>query len=150
MDYSKNKQILQDFYSENGILEYFEKDNKYLESAFHEINEMWLQNLEQIKEVRYLMIAEAPLWGKDKSYIYNPNTPNTQFSHRGDLEYVTGISINSKHEFIDQCNDLGLLIIDISPFVLNVEDTTINYNSISKKQYRNLVKDTLPPTLNRN
>ncbi len=25
------------------------------------------------------MIAEAPLWGKDKSYIYNPETKNTQF-----------------------------------------------------------------------
>jgi len=104
MDYSKNKQILQDFYSENGISEHLEKGNEYLETAFHEINEMWFQNFDKIKEVKYLMIAEAPLWGKDKSYIYNPDTPNTQFFHRGDLEYVTGVSIKNKQEFIDQCN----------------------------------------------
>ena len=79
MEYDKSREILRDFYAQNGILNYFERDNTYLESAFHEINEMWFQNLECIKEVKYLMIAEAPLWGKDKSYIYNPETKNTSF-----------------------------------------------------------------------
>ena len=61
MDYSRCKQILHDFYSENGIIDHFERDNLYLEKAFHEINEMWFRNLECIKEVKYLMIAEAPM-----------------------------------------------------------------------------------------
>lgn len=87
MDYSRCKQILHDFYSENGIIDHFERDNLYLEKAFHEINEMWFRNLECIKEVKYLMIAEAPLWGKDKSYIYNPETKNTQFFQKKDLVF---------------------------------------------------------------
>ena len=150
MDYSKNKRILQDFYSENGILEHFGKDNKYLESAFHEINEMWLQNLEQIKEVRYLMIAEAPLWGKDKSYIYNPKAKNTSFFYKSYLESVLDIQISDKQDFIKCCNEIGLLIVDISPFALNFDNTVINYGkdkSHSRKLddtgYRRLIEHTI-------
>ena len=128
MEYDKSREILRDFYAQNGILNYFERDNTYLESAFHEINEMWFQNLECIKEVKYLMIAEAPLWGKDKS----------------DLEYVLNIQIADKQDFINCCNEIGLLIIDISPFALNTEDTIINYRSISASKYRKLVKNTFP------
>ena len=144
MNYSRCKQILHDFYSENGVIDYFERDNLYLEKAFHEINEMWFRNLECIKEVKYLMIAEAPLWGKDKSYIYNPETKNTSFFYKSDLEYVLNIQIADKQDFIKYCNKIGLLIIDISPFALNTEDTIINYRSISANQYLKLVKNTFP------
>ena len=144
MNYSRCKQILHDFYSENGVIDYFERDNLYLEKAFHEINEMWFRNLECIKEVKYLMIAEAPLWGKDKSYIYNPETKNTSFFYKSDLEYVLNIQIADNQDFINYCNKIGLLIIDISPFALNTEDTIINYRSISANQYLKLVKNTFP------
>ena len=144
MDYDSNRRILQDFYSENGIIDYFERDNLYLEKAFHEINEMWFRNLECIKEVKYLMIAEAPLWGKNKSYIYNPDTKNTSFFYKSDLEYVLNIQIADKQDFINCCNEIGLLIIDISPFALNTEDTVINYRSIRANQYCKLVRNTLP------
>lgn len=129
MDYSRCKQILHDFYSENGIIDHFERDNLYLEKAFHEINEMWFRNLECIKEVKYLMIAEAPLWGKDKSYIYNPETKNTQFFQKKDLERVIGLNVYNKLDFLNYCNKMGLLIIDISPFAFNTEDTIINYRN---------------------
>lgn len=105
---------------------------------------MWFRNLECIKEVKYLMIAEAPLWGKDKSYIYNPETKNTSFFYKSDLEYVLNIQIADKQDFINYCNKIGLLIIDISPFALNTEDTIINYRSISANQYLKLVKNTFP------
>ena len=114
MEYNKSREILRDFYAQNGILKYFERDNTYLESAFHEINEMWSRNLECIKEVKYLMIAEAPLWGKDKSYIYNPETKNTQFFQRKDLERVIGINVYNKLDFLNYCNKMGLLITEYS------------------------------------
>ena len=151
MDYSRCKQILHDFYSENGIIDHFERDNLYLEKAFHEINEMWFRNLECIKEVKYLMIAEAPLWGKDKSYIYNPETKNTQFFQKKDLERVIGLNVYNKLDFLNYCNKMGLLIIDISPFAFNTEDTIINYRNktsnnpygLTKYQYRGLIEQTL-------
>ena len=152
MDYSKNKGVLRSHYTRNGIIEHFEKDNNYLEDAFNEITKIWFNNLDQINEVKYLMIAEAPLWGKSKSYIYNPDTPFTQFFYKSDLEYILNIQIKDKAEFIKCCNKIGLLIIDISPFALNSEDTVINYRSKSKnnpyglteQQYRELVERTIP------
>jgi len=98
------------------------------------------------------MIGEAPLWGDDKSYIYNPATPMSQFFYKSDLEYVLNIQINDKQGFIDQCNEIGLLIIDISPFALNLDDTRINYqrktrenpNGLASRQYLSLLAPTIP------
>ena len=70
MEYNKNGQILREFYARHDLTDCFERDNTYLESAFDEINRIWFDNLYKIDEVNYLMIAEAPLWGKSKSYIY--------------------------------------------------------------------------------
>ena len=111
MEYDKNGQILREFYARHDLTDCFERDNTYLESAFDEINRIWFDNLYKIDEVNYLMIAEAPLWGKSKSYIYNPATPFTQFFQKSDLEYVLGTKIRDKAEFIDRCNQIGLLII---------------------------------------
>lgn len=153
MNYEGNKKILEEFYTRKGLTANFEKDSQYLEVAFNKITEIWLANLARIQEVKYLMIAEAPLWSKKESYIYNPNTPNTQFFHKGDLESIlNGVTICDKTDFINRCNEIGLLIIDISPFALNTEDTIINYrqksrsnpNGITKNEYRQLIKDTNP------
>lgn len=156
MNFEENKAILEEFYIRKGLMADFEKDSRYLEDAFNKITEIWLANLDKIKEVKYLMIAEAPLWGKKESYIYNPNTSNTQFFHKGDLESILdGVSIRDKMDFINRCNEIGLLVIDISPFAFNTEDTTINYrrksrnnpNGITKNEYRQLIKETAPTFL---
>lgn len=152
MDYRKNKEVLRNFYTQNDIINHFEKDNEYLEKAFNEITDIWFSNLEQIEEVQYLMIAEAPLWGQGKSYIYNPETKFTQFFYKSDLENVLNVEIQDKVDFIKQCNEIGLLIIDISPFALNLTDTIINYLNKSLKNpygmtevnYRQLIQDTIP------
>lgn len=85
MNYTDNKKILKRFYDQYGLSDRFVNDNVYLENAFDEIASIWLDNFKQIEVVNYLMIAEAPLWGKDKKYIYNPLSNNTQFFHRSDL-----------------------------------------------------------------
>jgi len=153
MNYNDNKEILRELYTQKGLTANFEKDSRYLEDAFNKITEIWFANLDQIQKVKYLMIAEAPLWGNKESYIYNPNTPFTQFFYKSDLESVlNGITINDKADFIKTCNDIGLLVIDISPFALNTEDTTINYRrksatnpyGITKGEYKQLIKETLP------
>ena len=153
IEYVKSKDVLKELYAQKGLIVRFEKDNEYLEDAFNKINAIWFDNLTKIREVKYIMIAEAPLWGKKESYIYNPDTPNTQFFHKGDLEFVLNdVKIRDKIDFISRCNEIGLLVIDISPFALNTEDTIINYRQksrnnpygITKNEYRQLVKDTVP------
>ena len=76
IDYNKNKEILQNFYIQNSIFDFFERDDAYIAQAFNEITDIWFTNLEQIKKIKYLMISEAPLWGEKRSYIYNPDSPN--------------------------------------------------------------------------
>lgn len=144
MNYSDNKPFLKAFYDLNGLSSRFDKDNIYLEKAFNEIYEIWLNNLNQIKTVKYLMIAEAPLWGKAKKYIYNPETTNSQFFYRNDLGDILNKYIADKKDFIKVCNEIGFLVVDISPFPLNPNDTAINYRSLTKTQYRQLVSQTIP------
>lgn len=144
MEYSENKKILQNFYYQRGLSKKFEKDNVYLESAFNEINNLWFQNLNRIENVKYLMIAEAPLWGRQKKYIYNPDVNNSQFFYRSDLGDILNKNIVDKKEFIKACNQIGLLIVDISPFPFNPVDSSINYRDLPSKQYKELVKLTIP------
>jgi len=77
----------------------------------------WLSS--QIESVNYLMLAEAPLWGETKKYIYNPDINNSQFFYRSDLEDILNKHIADKKEFIQVCNEIGLLIVDISPKIQN-------------------------------
>lgn len=144
MYYSDNEKILRTFYDQNGLSSQFDKDSIYLENAFNELLEIWLDNLNQIQTVNYLMIAEAPLWGKAKSYIYNPEVNNSQFFHRSDLEAVLHRPIADKKDFIKVCNEIGFLVVDISPFPLNPIDTAINYRNLTTVQYRRLVSMTIP------
>lgn len=150
---NKNKQsldVLQNLYSRLSIPNnLFERDKVYLHNAFLEMSKLWMANFKKIKTVRYILIAEAPLWGESMNYIYNSNTPFTQFFYKSDLEKVLGKEITNKKKFLKILNGLGLLIIDISPFALNSQSTAINYsettttsNKITGKQYTELVANT--------
>ncbi len=123
------KEILRDFYENNELEDSFKKDIIYLEKAFDEIYELWIINFDQMKEIKYIMIAEAPLWGREKKYIYNPATNNSQFFFRSDLEYVAGEKILTKEQFLKACIKIGLIFLDISPYPLNQIDTVINYRN---------------------
>jgi len=144
MNYAANRKILKDFYDQLGLATKFEKDNNYLEKAYGDIYRMWLDNFCQIDRVNFLMIAEAPLWGKEKIYIYNPDVNNSQFFYRSDLGDILNKPIADKKAFIKICNEIGLIIVDISPFPLNPRETAINYRDLSIAQYRKLVSLTIP------
>ncbi|MDY0281709.1 MAG: hypothetical protein RBR35_14245 [Salinivirgaceae bacterium] len=151
INYEENRKIIESFYVKLGHENNFENDNKYLESAFKKINDIWIENFNKIEKVKYLMIAEAPLWGISEKYIYNPDSNNTQFFYRSDLEETLKTKIGNKKDFIRACNKIGLLIIDISPFPLNANDTKINYGKnkngskkLTKTEYRDLVSKTIP------
>jgi len=128
----------------------FKKDRLYLNKAFPEMTKIWLSNFEKIDIVKYILIAEAPLWGESPIYIYNTETPFTQFFYKSDLEKALGISLCCKKRFLEKLNDIGFVIIDISPFALN-NKTKINYSKqtkgskkISPKNYKELVSATMP------
>jgi hypothetical protein len=143
MDYADNREVLRNFYTSCGILESFNSDNKYLESAFNAINHLWNDNFEEIENVRFLMIAEAPMWGNDRKYFYNPEAKDSSFFRKNVLGEALGIPITNKLDFIRRCNEIGLLIVDILPYALN-NNTTISYQQMRKSDYRRLLKETTP------
>lgn len=143
LDYREIEEIIKSSYQDYGFGKDFKHDILYLQTSFDEIKNLWLKNLNNIEIINYIMIAEAPLWGNEKKYIYNSATNFSQFFYKSDLEEVLRISINDKAEFIKICNSIGLLIIDISPFPLNEKDTRLNYRSLGKSKYKKIIESTL-------
>ena len=144
MSYRGNANVLRSFYAKYGLGYFFDRDNQYLESAFNDITRLWVENLDQINEVRFIMIAEAPLWGQVQKYIYNPNIKSSVFFYCNDLRDALHCEIKDKRDFLLKCQDIGLVIVDISPFALNSRDTAITYREMGKKKYRQLVEHTIP------
>ena len=136
--------ILKQYYIDKGLLEVFEEDEKYLSKSFNDIESIWTKNYNSIDKIKFVMISEAPLWGEKRKFIYNPEINNSQYFYRSDLEYVLNQRITNKVDFINKLRQIGLIIIDISPFAFNKTDTEINYREISKSDYRRLLKETLP------
>ena len=128
---------LNQFYDKLGLV--LEKDLPYLKQAHTEIMNLWHENFAKIKSVKLVVIGEAPLWGKRRSYIYNPQTPNTQFFYRSDLEPLLGFTPKNKTEFLKCLAELGIIIIDVSPFALNDHDTKLTYKKLSNSDYLKLV-----------
>ncbi len=148
---NQSLEFLRELYMELKISEKdFQDDRRDLQMAFCQMTKIWLSNFQKIETVKYILIAEAPLWGESKSYIYNTGTPFTQFFYKSDLEKAFGIRLCCKKSFLEKINEIGFLIIDISPFALN-NKTKINYNEqtkvskkISPKNYKKLVSSTMP------
>jgi len=115
-------------------------DQPYLQSSVQEIHSLWQDNFNALEKVNLVILGEAPLWGVKKSYIYNPHTPNTQFFHRSDLEPLLGLIPSNKDNFLCALQELGILILDVSPFALNQHDTQLTYPEMSPNTYRQLVQ----------
>lgn len=143
MEWKLLRRSLKELYNSKGLMECFEKEENYLKNSFYEMEELWNTQFERIKKMKYVMFSESPLWGYEKKYLYNSETKLSQFFYKSDLEFVLGKKIEHKDEFLKTLTDIGFIILDISPFVLNETDTSINYKKISKKDYKFLVNDTL-------
>jgi hypothetical protein len=141
---------LKEFYSNCNLADAFIKEEDYLKGAFYDIDALWNDNFNnKIKVVNYIMLSEAPLWGKKVGkYIYNTKyNHDSSFFRCSDLSYaLNNKPISSKIDLIKELNEIGFLIVDVSPFTLNKEDTSINYTQLSgrkKNNYYNLIKPTL-------
>lgn len=143
MEWNQLRKNLKDFYFKKGLIDCFENEENYLRNSFYEMEEMWNTQFDRIKKVNYVMFSESPLWGYQKKYLYNPETRLSQFFYKSDLEFVLGKKIEHKDEFLKTLTEIGFIILDISPFVLNETDTSINYREISKRDYKTLVNDTM-------
>lgn len=152
IEYKENEKILKLLYDEKGISEYFDSENQYVKTAFKKINDLWFENYEKIKKVNYVMIAEAPLWGDDETYIYNPNTKNSSVFSLNNLNVALNVNLQNKKQFIDKLDEIGFIIVDIFPYPLNSKSTHICYRKNKKqdcvklgsKDYTQILNKTIP------
>lgn len=128
----------------NKNLSKLKNDEQYLIDALDGFHNLWEEQFNSIDEIKYVMFSESPLWGDDKSYLYNINTKLTQFFYKSDLEFALNKpnTINNKSELLAQLREIGFIIVDISPFALSTKNTSLNYRSLSKDDYQYLVKQT--------
>lgn len=143
-------EILQLFYRDQGAEGRVHGDSKYLKEAFEKTESLWLQQIARIDTIKMIMLSEAPLFGKEENYFYNPKTKNTAFFHANDIQALDSNLIppknlqqeERKQQLIDSLTGLGFVVLDIFPFAFNESNTAITYNRLSKKSYAKLLEST--------
>ena len=126
-----------------------EPECDYLKEAFFQTERMWLENFAKVTKVRLVMLSEAPLFGAEASYFYNPHTPFTAFFGINDAKVILGPGFaknrSCKQFLLPELARTGFIIFDIFPFALNRKDTaSITYRSMSEPFYRQLFERTAP------
>ena len=133
---SKNfKDTLTSLYGKNS--EKLDRDFNYLWDAFQHTEELWWENIREIGQVKYILIAEAPLYGEKRSYIYNPDfgrTPFLEFTHINFLSQKLGLKgiVSNKKDMLQNMREMGLVVLDLFPFAFN-NDTTYQFGRLSEK-----------------
>ena len=153
-DWEALSKLIYSMYSELEILERFDADNAYLISAYEFTERLWLKQFEKMPTVYCVILSEAPLFGSNKTYIYNSASAPTSFFFFNDLWAInSGFSsatghfrsvLERKEYMMETMTKNGVLIMDIFPFAFNPQNTAIDYNSISKTQYFRLLKESFP------
>ena len=88
-----------------------------------------------MKEVKYVLVGEAPLYGNNQKYIYNPESAGTSFLSKRAVQKFSSkagysISIKNKEEMLECMRSIGLIVVDLFPYAFN-EETSIQYAGIS-------------------
>ena len=91
----------------------FQKDFEYLWDAFCHTEDLWSKNMQQISKVKYILIAEAPLYGEKRSYIYNHQSSGATFLGISTVRKILGlldqqITINNKPEMLSNMREMGV------------------------------------------
>jgi len=143
---------LREIYTKLRLTDEFGFDVAYLKKAFNFTEELWWMQFDRMTDVKVVMLSEAPLFGPEQAYIYNPETNTTAFFHFNDLSALLGNKIPSlrfesvvaRKTFLIAClAECGLLVLDIFPFAFNPKLTQINYRKIQKTLYNRLLAETV-------
>ena len=119
----------------------------YLKGAFAATERMWAENFAKVATARFVLLSEAPLFGSNRRYFYNPATPFGAFFHFRDAEAILGDGFarerTGKEFLLTGLARAGFMILDLFPFALNGEDTPIvTYRKMSVSSYRQLFQRT--------
>ncbi|MGA1600469.1 MAG: hypothetical protein ACO4AU_15580 [bacterium] len=110
-------------------------DEGQLLTAYEHTESLWWENLSRVRQVRYLLVGEAPLYGEKRAYIYNPETPGTAFLGKSTVEKLLLLKgregqLSGKRAMLEAMRSLGLVVLDLFPFALN-DRTQLTYARLS-------------------
>jgi len=140
-----------DIYKDENRENQFKVDLHYLSKAYFFTEKLWYKqfNLLPNQVPKVVMLSEAPLFGDDRSYFYNPDTAPTAFFWSKDAIAVVGEGfadckkLEEKQFLINSVTDKGFLILDLFPYSLNKNHTNINYHDARKSLYLRIFQDSL-------
>lgn len=144
------KDYLRNLYLTHGLSDKFELDWNYLSESIGMIDHLWFSNINEISDIKLIILSESPMWGKEKRYFYNPLSSPTGFFNFDHLQYIYPKMIRNKGELVSGVNSLGAVFLDVSPYPLNPNSTSISYKrdrenisyKISKSEYKGILKST--------
>lgn len=122
----------------------------YLRSAFLFTEELWGRAFDGLRQVNLVLLSEAPEFGDNMSYIYNPQTPHTSFIYLEDLSdggRYRMTQIAKKLALLERMKDLGVLVLDLFPYALNGKNTRLRYSNLRPREYAELFKAVAPSFL---
>jgi hypothetical protein len=153
--WSKLQDILSELYFDCGHSNDFERDLPDLTEAYHSVEDYWQKALKNLSLVRLVILAEAPLFGKEKrAYFYNPSAGATSFFYYKDAEALVGPLKQSsrkvngvrpkKVEMIRKLTAAGVVILDLFPFSFKEKVTAVDYPGLAKLgKYKSLFEKTM-------
>jgi hypothetical protein len=130
-----------------------ESDWEYLWEAYEVIERLWCKQFLKFHRVHLVLLSEAPFFGEEQSYFYNPTAGATPFFNYKDYEEALGYFgpaivrrgtvAEKKVSLFNALRELGVLFLDVYPFALN-ECTEVNYGMLSRSERAELFRFTLP------
>lgn len=133
---------LEPLYSQRNIP--LDTDIEYLVNAYKHTEKLWWDNFLSMEKVKYVLVAEAPRYGEEKSYIYNPKISGTSFLGVCTVNKISeNLGIRSrlagKPDMLKRMRELGLLVVDLFPYAFNPQ-TQLEYEGIGCLYRKTLCK----------
>ncbi len=153
--FRKLSPVLQALYKQFDRSDHFCEDVSKLHEAFENVELLWKKQAGSISNIAVVLLAEAPGYGKEEIYFYNPSARATEFFNYLDAETLIGpISAIShkidgirprKARMIGSLTSSGFLIVDLFPFAFKEKETKISFKQLrTQKQYLTLFNETAP------
>ncbi|MEP3629229.1 MAG: hypothetical protein ABJN04_04415 [Hyphomicrobiales bacterium] len=130
----------------NTAHDWSDDETAYLQEAYDDIEKMWVEATGDIEKPNVILIGEAPLYGRMKSYIYSPDVAHSSFLYLNDIPGADANADHKKVEMLAAMKSRGVIVLDLLPYALNEEDNpNYNYNKDLKGDaYRKLIEAVFP------
>lgn len=136
------EELIEDFSECFAFYKTSQKEIDYLLKSAEKIDEYFEQYA--LKEsIRHIIIGEAPLFGSEEAYIYNPSSKLTSFLRLSDFPNTASNKPKAaKKIFFEKLKEYKILVLDCYPLAINTKNETpsLDWKKISKTHQEALNK----------